>query len=110
MKSIVIAMKSIVIAATIFYSDVAFAQSFNCNNAKLPDEILICKDEQLGAMDIEISETYFEFTSEATNEQKTKMQNSRKFWLHERNNCARNKQCIMLTMKAWAADMQRIGQ
>jgi uncharacterized protein len=39
----------ILIAATLMAATAAHAQSFNCNYAKAPDEVLICQNKDLAA-------------------------------------------------------------
>ena len=54
----------ILIAATLMAATAAHAQSFNCNYAKAPDEVLICQNADLAQADESMADKFFRLRQE----------------------------------------------
>lgn len=72
----------------------ANAQSYNCNRARTPDEVLICQSDELGRLDIVMADFYFELRNAAYPWRRVKMEQEQASWLHWRMSCGRDFQCI----------------
>jgi S1-C subfamily serine protease len=82
----------------------ASAQSFNCRTADRPDEVLICQDSRLSALDERLSELYFDLRNRLRGSERRTLEGAQTAWLASRMACGRDYQCIE------ARYQQRINQ
>ena len=72
----------------------AIAQSFNCRNATLPDEVLICKDTDLSRLDERVAGLYFTSLNQALGAAREAIEHSQATWLLARRSCGQDRSCI----------------
>jgi uncharacterized protein len=70
------------------------AQSFNCGRARSADEITICSDRQLSAMDERLAAVFYQLRARADGLRRASLQRSELDWLSSRMRCGENVQCI----------------
>ena len=70
------------------------AQSFNCRLASKPDEILICQNPQLGALDQQMSSLYFRIRNRLAGAARSRLEADQVAWLQQRYGCGRDAGCI----------------
>jgi len=70
------------------------AQSFNCNYAKTPDEVLICQVPRLSDLDERMSSLYFRLRNSLSGRPLRTLDADQKEWLAERMACGRDIACI----------------
>ena len=70
------------------------AQSFNCRYAKSADEILICQDQQLSALDEQMSSLYYNLRNSLGGYRRAALEDSQSRWLSGRMSCGRDRDCI----------------
>ena len=88
-------MKVIILAAVAsLLATTANAQSFNCRYAKSPDEILICQDARLSALDVEMSNLYFGLRNSLGGYRRANLDASQRQWLYGRMSCGRDYGCV----------------
>jgi uncharacterized protein len=75
-------------------SSAASAQSFNCRYAKTPDEVLICQDPRLSALDERLSSMFFRLRNTLPPRQRELLDAEQQSWLRERMSCGRDAACI----------------
>ncbi len=88
-------------------SSSANGQSFNCRNARLPDEILICQDSDLSHLDEPMASTYFEVRNQLDGLDRPKFERSQVTWLKERQVCGRDRDCLERIYLARIAQLLR---
>jgi uncharacterized protein YecT (DUF1311 family) len=67
--------------------------SFNCNNAKAPDEVAICQNRFLATDDLAMSNAYFDVRRLAGDDTYG-LEQSQRQWLAERRKCGSNNECL----------------
>jgi uncharacterized protein len=72
----------------------AQAQSFNCRHARTADEVLICQDGQLGALDEHMSDIYFRVRNSRHGGARANLEAEQSGWLRSRQRCGRDAACI----------------
>ncbi len=72
----------------------ARAQSFNCRYAKSPDEVLICQDRRLAALDERMSSIFFRVRNRLFGQRRADLEADQAAWLRERMACGRDRACI----------------
>ena len=72
----------------------AQAQSFNCRYARSPDEVLICQDGRLGALDERMSGIYFRLRNGLYGGARANLEAEQAGWLRSRQSCGRDAGCI----------------
>lgn len=79
-----------------FFADFtpASAQSFNCRYARTADEVLICQDSKLSALDGQMAELYSKQRQNIFGSPRIMLERNQKAWLKSRNQCGRDKACI----------------
>jgi uncharacterized protein len=82
----------------------AAAQSFNCQLASKPDEVLICQRPQLAALDEQMSSLYFHLRNRLGGAARYRLDAEQSAWLRQRYGCGRDGGCIR------ALYGQRIGE
>jgi uncharacterized protein len=72
----------------------ANAQSFNCNYAKTPDEVLICQNQGLAQSDESMADKFFRLRQELKGGQLQRLNEMQAGWLAARMTCGRDYPCI----------------
>jgi uncharacterized protein len=72
----------------------AHAQSSNCQNARLPDEALICQDEQLGNLDRDMADIVSRYRALLKGEELQSFLYDQTLWLVSRMACKSDASCI----------------
>ncbi len=72
----------------------ARAASFDCGQAKQPDERAICASRQLSEMDVEMAVRYDTLTGLVAMGTRGDMQDEQRAWLHERAACRGERRCL----------------
>ncbi len=74
------------------------AQSFNCRYAKTPDEMAICKSDELKRLDERMARAYFRYRNAMMEAMDTKgvqdLERGRKIFLENRRACGFDPDCI----------------
>lgn len=70
------------------------AQSFNCNYAKKPVEVAICQDPNLGRLDEQMAQTYFDVVNNLPTRRATQVKAEQSAFIRERNSCGYDFACI----------------
>lgn len=73
----------------------AFAASFDCGRARLPDENAVCASRQLSEMDVEMSVRYQMLTGLVAMGARGDMQDEQQAWLKSRKACGGNRSCLL---------------
>src|ERR1700758_877392 len=73
----------------------AFAASFDCGRARLPDEKAVCASRQLSEMDVEMSVRYQMLTGLVAMGTRGDMQDEQQTWLKSRKACGGNQSCLV---------------
>lgn len=68
----------------------ASAQSFNCRYAKLPTEVAICQNHELGRLDQKMASLFYGLPRHL----RVELKGSQARWLRRRNACGYNFDCI----------------
>jgi uncharacterized protein len=69
--------------------------SFNCIAASSPDEVLICQNGQLSALDRRMSGMYFRLRNSLFGERRRELEASQARWVRERVACGRDFGCVL---------------
>ncbi|CAG4919449.1 lysozyme inhibitor LprI family protein [Paraburkholderia gardini] len=72
----------------------AHAASFDCGQAKQPDERAICRSRQLSEMDVEMAVRYGTLTGLVAMGTRGDMQDEQRAWLHARAACRGDRRCL----------------
>ena len=72
----------------------AHTQSFNCRYAKSADEVLICQDAKLAALDERLASAYSRLHREVSGAQRATLERDQGAWLRGRRQCGRDAACI----------------
>ena len=70
------------------------ATSFNCGYAKLPSEVAICQNVELGRLDEIMAEKYFTLKRRLSKINFRNLKNEQKRWQTRRNSCGYNRDCL----------------
>jgi len=88
-------MKAIILAGVAsLLATAVHATSFNCRYAKAADEVLICQDAQLSALDERMSSLYFNLRNSLSGYRRAALEDSQSRWLHGRMSCGRDRDCV----------------
>lgn len=82
------------------------AQSFNCNFARAPDEVAICQDDGLGALDERMSTLYFRVRASLGGAARADLEAEQAAWLRARRTCGRNFGCIERSYRQRIRELQ----
>ena len=85
----------------------AEAQSFNCNAADRPDEVLICQDPRLSALDQRMSSLYFRLRNSLVGAARERLEADQAAWLRQRFGCGRDFGCIRDLYQSRIAELSR---
>jgi len=72
----------------------AAAQSFDCAKASKPDEVLICQNRQLSALDEQMSSLYFRLRNRLAAAARNRIEADQSAWLQQRYGCGSDVGCI----------------
>ena len=76
----------------------AWAQSFNCRNARLPDEVAICQNDELAELDSELAREYFGklgyYRTKGDWHTVRALKETQRDWLRIRHSCGYDADCI----------------
>jgi uncharacterized protein len=76
------------------FSGSSFAQAFNCDFAKQPDEITICRDASLGALDEKMSDYYFKIRQQLPPAGLQALKTGQADFMKRRGFCGTDGECI----------------
>jgi uncharacterized protein len=85
----------------------AQAQSFNCNTADRPDEVLICQNPRLSALDERLSSLYFRLRNTLAGGERARLEADQAAWLRDRYSCGRDYGCIRGLYESRIAQLSR---
>jgi len=80
--------------ALIITGNNASAASFNCRNAKLPSEVAICQNGELGRLDKIMARKYFRLKRNLPTRHWRELLAEQRRWLVRRNNCGYEVYCL----------------
>ena len=72
----------------------AWSQAFNCNFAKQPDELTICRDDSLKALDEQMADRFFKIRQQLPPAGVRQLNSGQKDFLKRRNFCGTDGDCI----------------
>ncbi len=72
----------------------AWSQAFNCDFAKQPDEVAICRDASLGALDERMSEHFYKIRQQLPPAGLKALKAGQKDFMSRRNFCGTDGDCI----------------
>jgi uncharacterized protein len=90
-------MKSIRLACLLAFTLVPFAaeaQSFNCRLARTSDEVLICQNSGLSALDERMARMYNRLRNQLSGGARRGLIQDQSAWLQSRYGCGRDAACI----------------
>ena len=70
------------------------AQSFNCDLARTPDEVLICQDADLLRLDERLAAVYASVRRRLDVKDRRELEFEQASWLQSRKECGRNYHCV----------------
>ena len=83
-----------IVVGLVLLPQASFAVSFNCKTNKRPAEQAICNTPELSTLDDELARLYFQIYNTTRFPEAAAMRNTQRQWLHERNACETNIDCI----------------
>ena len=83
----------------------AQAQSFNCANARAPDEIAICEDGRLSRLDERLSHRFYRLRDSLYGPERARLDYTQSRWLDARHRCGFDRGCIAATYRARIAEL-----
>ena len=83
----------------------AQAQSFNCANARAPDEVAICEDGRLSRLDERLSRRFYRLRDGLYGAERARLDYTQSHWLDARHRCGPNRGCIAATYRARIAEL-----
>ena len=87
-------------------SGMAEAASFNCNRARLPSEIAICGNEELGTLDQDMALLYYAAIDKNIGEDIVLIKRTQKKFLIQRDACGYDEGCIGEVYKRRIEELQ----
>jgi uncharacterized protein len=81
-------------AGCLALSGTAWSQAFNCDFAKQPDELTICRDDSLKALDESMANRFFKIRQQLPEEAQAELKSGQKAFLGQRNFCGTDGDCI----------------
>ena len=75
-------------------ADQAWSQAFNCNFAKQADELTICRDDSLKALDEQMADRFFKIRQQLPTEGQSQLKAGQKDFLSRRKFCGTDGDCI----------------
>ena len=86
----------------------AAAASFNCWQARAPDEQAICADRMLDNRDVEMSVRYEMVLRLVAMGQRGDLQDQQRVWLQRRRSCGANRACLMRAYDSRINDLRQV--
>ena len=86
----------------------AAAASFNCWQARAPDERAICADRMLDNRDVEMTVRYDMILRLVAMGQRGDLQDQQRDWLMRRHSCGANRQCLMRAYDGRIAQLKAV--
>ena len=83
----------------------AHAQSFNCRYARTPDEISICENPRLSALDERMSSRFFRLRDRLYGPDRARLERDQAAWLNTRLRCGGDPGCIAVVYRARIAEL-----
>lgn len=83
-----------IVACIIATTGPAWSQAFNCNYAKQADELTICRDDSLKALDEQMSDRFFKIRQQLPNEAQAQLKAGQRDFLSRRKFCGTDGDCI----------------
>lgn len=77
-----------------FCASPVFAQAFNCNFAKQADELTICRDDSLKALDEDMANRFFKIRQQLPVDAQAQLKSGQKDFLNTRKFCGTDGDCI----------------
>jgi uncharacterized protein len=101
-------MKTLLVATAIALATAmpAHAQSFNCNYAKTPDEVLICQSPKLSELDQKLATLYFDLLHGFDFRTQQRLKAAQSVWLHRRMACGYDAYCIERVYRSRIDDLE----
>lgn len=87
-----------------------FAASYNCDNAKLPTEIAICKNHEIGILDEQLAAQYHKIGELLSKQQRVQLAKSQVAFLSARNSCADIDSCISSVYQIRKDELCKLAQ
>jgi uncharacterized protein len=84
-----------VLVGVVAMSGQVWAQAFNCDFAKQPDEITICRDASLGALDEQMSDHFYKIRQQLPPAGLKALKSGQKDFMSRRNFCGTDSECIV---------------
>jgi uncharacterized protein len=84
----------LVVLAMLPFAGPAAAQSFFCNNAQSQEELAICGNPHLGALDDEMSALYTDIEKNSAENVRSDVLTEQRAFLDERSNCGGDVPCL----------------
>ena len=84
----------IVCLALVLLPASAAAQSFNCRYARSADEVLICQDGTLQALDERMATQYAATRNSLSRRERRQLEAEQAKWLRSRRDCGRDINCV----------------
>ena len=72
----------------------AWSQAFNCSFAKQPDELTICRDDSLKALDEQMADRFFKIRQQLSIDGQVQLKAGQKDFLSRRKFCGTDGDCI----------------
>jgi len=94
--------RAVVLAIACFFASDAAAESpsFDCATNFAPDEVTICKNNTLAALDRQMAVLYSSLWRSFNADQQTKLRNEQRSWLRQRASCQTKSACITAAYQA----------
>ena len=83
----------------------AQAQSFDCRNARVPDEVAICEDDRLSQLDERLSRRFYRLRDSLYGPDRAGLDYAQSRWLDRRHRCGFNRGCIAAAYRARIAEL-----
>jgi len=85
-------IKKIIATSLLLVSQVAFAASFDCLQAKSPSEVAICSDDALSKLDEQLAAVYTSLKSKLSDS--AQLESDQKIWFLNRESCGSQVDCL----------------
>jgi uncharacterized protein len=81
-------------ACVVVLAQPARSQAFNCNFAKQPDELTICRDDSLKALDEQMADAFFKIRQQLPEDGASRLKAEQKEFMSQRAFCGTDGDCI----------------
>ncbi len=84
--------------------------SFDCHTNRSPTEQAICNDPELGDLDTQMAQLYFQVSNDAAGRYYRRVKQDQRAWLAERDDCDGRVGCLLRAYRARIDELrQEIG-